>query len=143
MGDLFFLQNNKFLFVLVSTIFVVIARAACRPWQSPMYCYLVPPVGVSCLPAAVLSCPAEESTQRRGSGRVCVACSRKPSHLPKVLLRCPIKSSGLRIPSILSTSATRSGRCICHRQRSLRSPLQARFFVFAVLHFPALAERCS
>ena len=39
-----------------------------------------------------------------------------------VLLRCPIKSSGLRFSSILSTAATRSGRFICHRQRSPRSP---------------------
>ena len=40
------------------------------------------------------------------------------------LLRCPIKSSGLRFSSILSTAATRSGRCICPRQRSLRSPFR-------------------
>ena len=32
--------------------------------------------------------------------------------LPLALLRCPIKSSGLRFSSILSTAATRSGRCI-------------------------------
>ena len=38
------------------------------------------------------------------------------------LLRCPIKSSGLRFPLILSTAATRSPRCICRRQRSARSP---------------------
>ena len=41
---------------------------------------------------------------------------------PGYLLRCPIKSSGLRFPSILSTAATRSPRCICHRQRSVHSP---------------------
>ena len=40
----------------------------------------------------------------------------------RVLLRCPTKSSGLRLSSILSTAATRSGRCICPRQRSPRSP---------------------
>ena len=39
-----------------------------------------------------------------------------------VLLRCPIKSSGLRFFSILSTAATHSGRFICHRQRSPHSP---------------------
>ena len=38
------------------------------------------------------------------------------------LLRCPIKSSGLRFPSILSTAATHSGRCIRHWRRSPRSP---------------------
>ena len=42
--------------------------------------------------------------------------------VPGVLLRCPIKSSGLRFSSILSTAATRSGRFICHWQRSPRSP---------------------
>ena len=38
------------------------------------------------------------------------------------LLRCPIKSSGLRFPSILSTAATHSGRCIRHWRCSPRSP---------------------
>ena len=39
-----------------------------------------------------------------------------------VLLRCPASSSpSARLPH-LPTAATRSGRCICHRQRSPRSP---------------------
>ena len=38
------------------------------------------------------------------------------------LLRCPIKSSGLRWSSILSTAATRSAPFIRHRRRSHRSP---------------------
>ena len=42
-----------------------------------------------------------------------------------LLLRCPIKSSGLRLSSILSTAATRSGRFIRHRLRSHRSPLHS------------------
>jgi len=39
-----------------------------------------------------------------------------------VLLWYPIKSSGLRYSLILSTTATRSSRCICHRQRPFLSP---------------------
>ena len=39
----------------------------------------------------------------------------------QLLLRCPIKSSGLRWSSILSTAATRSGRFSRHRRRSHRS----------------------
>ena len=38
------------------------------------------------------------------------------------LLRYPIKSSGFRLPSILSTAATRLPRFIRHRRRSVRSP---------------------
>ena len=34
----------------------------------------------------------------------------------------PIKSSGLRFPSILSTAAPKTPCCICHRQRSAFSP---------------------
>ena len=44
--------------------------------------------------------------------------------LYEVLLRCPIKSSGLCFSSILSTAATRSGRYIRHRRRSHRSPFR-------------------
>ena len=47
-------------------------------------------------------------------------------HIPPLfwqsLLRCPIKSSGLRFSSILSTAATRSGRSSRHRRRSPHSP---------------------
>jgi len=39
-----------------------------------------------------------------------------------ILLRCPIKSSGLRSPSILSTDATHSGRSSRPRRRSPHSP---------------------
>ena len=45
-----------------------------------------------------------------------------PRAIHDLLLRCPIKSSGLRLSSILSTAATRSGRFIRHRRRSHRSP---------------------
>ena len=38
------------------------------------------------------------------------------------LLRYPIKSSGFRLSSILSTAATRSGRFFRHWRRFLRSP---------------------
>ncbi len=42
----------------------------------------------------------------------------------RVLLRCPVKSSGLRFSSILPTAATRSGRFIRHRRRFPRSPFR-------------------
>jgi len=52
-----------------------------------------------------------------------------------LLLRCPIKSSGLRFSSILSTAATRSPPFLCHRQRSGRSPIiQDGKLVGAVTH---------
>ena len=50
-----------------------------------------------------------------------------------VLLRYPKKSSDLRLSSIFSTAATRSTRCICHRQRSFRSPVgDSSAFFFAL-----------
>jgi len=57
------------------------------------------------------------------------------SACPAHLLRCPIKSSGLRFSSILSTAATRSSPFLCHRQRSGRSPIiQDGKLVGAVTH---------
>ncbi|MBQ3491616.1 MAG: hypothetical protein IJA74_03590, partial [Oscillospiraceae bacterium] len=44
--------------------------------------------------------------------------------LQRDLLRCPIKSSGLRISSILSTAATRSPPSSRHRRQSARSPFR-------------------
>ena len=39
-----------------------------------------------------------------------------------VLLRCPAASLALKSLPHLPTAATRSGRFLCHRQRSHRSP---------------------
>ena len=51
-----------------------------------------------------------------------VAFLRKSHGGCDILLRFPKKSSGSRLTSIFSTAATPSPRCICHRQRSARSP---------------------
>ena len=48
--------------------------------------------------------------------------ARESPRPPVFLLRCPIKSSGLRFSSILSTAATRSAPLLRHRRRSHRSP---------------------
>ena len=74
----------------------------CHPWQS--------------VPSGGLLSHRRESRQR-----VAENLTYKESAF---LLRCPASSSPTtRLPH-LPTAATRSGRCICHRQRSPRSPLR-------------------
>ena len=50
-----------------------------------------------------------------------------------VLLRCPTSAFGGEAPWHLSTAATRSGRFICHWQRSHRSPVA---FIIYLSPFP-------
>ena len=58
------------------------------------------------------------------------------------LLWCPAASSAFKSLPHLPTTATRSGRFICHRQRSHRSPVAVSNKIFGLSLILDFVDRC-
>ena len=87
----------------------------------------LPPGGRLFSPSANRKSPTPKGVGFLGGGRGTIGNCQHPYGMPSatdglVLLRYPIKFSGVRFSSILSTAATRSGRSFRRWRRSHRSP---------------------